>query len=91
MADLEEIQKEIDLIKKRNSRVEADKAWETSGARILFIVAATYIITATVFYLIGVKNFLLSALIPTLGYYLSMQSLPSVKGWWVRRFLNKNR
>ena len=91
MTDTEEIKKEIDLIKKRNSRVEADKAWEISGSRILFIALATYIVTAIVFYLIGVNNFLLSAFIPTIGYCLSIQSLPFIKKWWIDRFLNKNR
>ena len=32
--ELEEIKKEIDLIKERNRKVEADKAWETSNFRV---------------------------------------------------------
>lgn len=70
-----DIEKEINLIKERNKKVEADKDWETSLFRIVSIVVMTYIITAVVFYFIGIKNFLLSALIPTVGYYLSMQLL----------------
>lgn len=90
MEELEEVRKEINLIKERNKRVEADKAWETSGLRIFSIVIMTYIITAVVFYFIGVKNFMLNALIPTLGFYLSTQSLPFIKKWWVNRFIKKN-
>ncbi len=74
---------EVNLIKERNKKVEADKAWETSLFRVGFISLITYIITAIVFYFIGVKNFLLSALIPTIGYYVSTQSLPFIKRWWV--------
>ncbi len=81
--EIEEIKKEIDLIKERNKRVEADKAWETSLTRILSIVAVTYVFTAIVFYFIGVKDFLLNALIPTLGFYLSVQSLPLIKKYWI--------
>lgn len=87
--EIEEIKKELDLIKERNRKVEADKAWETSGTRVLFIVFATYIFTSVVFYLIGVKNFMFSALIPTLGFYLSTQSLPFVKKWWISKFVKR--
>lgn len=78
---MKDIEREINLIKERNKRVELDKAWETSFFRVIFISTITYITTAVVFYFIGVKNFLLSALIPTVGYYLSTQSLPFVKKW----------
>ncbi|MGA2417753.1 MAG: hypothetical protein ABSF55_00720 [Candidatus Staskawiczbacteria bacterium] len=85
----DDIKKEIELIKERNKRVEADKAWETSGTRVFSIVAMTYIITSIVFYFIGVKNYLLSALIPTVGFYLSTQSLPFIKKWWIKKFVKK--
>ncbi|OGZ63222.1 MAG: hypothetical protein A2639_02080 [Candidatus Staskawiczbacteria bacterium RIFCSPHIGHO2_01_FULL_34_27] len=84
-----DIEKEINLIKERNKKVEADKAWETSLFRVGFIALTTYIITAIVFYFIRVKNFLLSALIPTVGYYLSTQSLPFVKKWWIGKVYKK--
>jgi len=89
MTDIEELKKEIDLVKERNKRVEADKAWETSSFRILSIVAMTYIVTAIVFYFIGVRNYLLNALIPTLGFYLSTLSLPFIKKWWINKFIKK--
>ena len=83
------LEKEINLIKERNKRVEADKAWETSKFRIFSIVVMTYIITSIVFYFIGVKNYLLSALIPTVGFYLSTQSLPFIKTWWIKKYYKK--
>jgi hypothetical protein len=35
---------------------------------------------------IGVKDFFLNALIPTIGYYLSTQSFPFLKRWWISKF-----
>jgi len=89
MTEIDEIKKELNLIKERNKRVEMDKAWETSGARVFSILVMTYIITAIVFYFIGVKNFMLSALIPSVGFYLSTQSLPFIKRIWINRFITK--
>ena len=86
MSEIEELKKEIDLIKDRNQKVQLDKAWETSLFRVFFITGITYIVIAIVFYLIGVENFLVNALIPTIGYYLSTQSLPLIKKWWQNRF-----
>ena len=84
-----DIEKEIAAIKERNLRVEADKAWETSNLRILLVAAITYVIASLVLYFIGVKTFLLSALVPTVGYYLSTQSLPFIKRWWTNKFIQK--
>ncbi|MCX6723351.1 MAG: hypothetical protein NT094_04815 [Candidatus Staskawiczbacteria bacterium] len=89
MAEIEELQKEINLIKERNKKVETDKAWETSKFRVFSVVLMTYIITSIVFYFIGVNDFMLNALIPTTGFYLSTQSLPFIKKWWIQKFIKK--
>lgn len=77
------LEAEIRLITERNKRVELDKAWETSLTRRLSIVLLTYATTLLVFYLIGVKDYLLNAITPTLGYFLSTYSMPFVKRLWV--------
>jgi hypothetical protein len=77
---------EVKAIKERNRRVEADKAWERSAFRIFSITVITYIIASVVMYTIGISNYLLSALIPTIGYFLSTQSLPIIKRWWIKHF-----
>jgi len=87
--EIQSLKKELDEIKERNFRVEADKAWETSNFRILSITIITYIVAALVLYFIGAKNFLLNALVPTAGFFLSIQSLPAVKRWWIKKFLRK--
>lgn len=83
-----DIEKEIQEIHQRNKRVEAEKAWETSLFRIIFICVMTYIATAAVFYVIGVSQYLLNALIPTVGFFLSAQSLPPIKKWWINKRLS---
>ncbi len=84
MPTIEEFTKEIEVLKERNARVEADKAWETSSFRVFCIVVVTYMIAALVMVMIGVSNYLTNALIPTIGYFLSTLSLPFVKNWWVK-------
>ena len=81
---MEEIEKVLQDIKERNRRVEADKAWETSAFRKLLIAIITYIVASIVLYAIGVPNFFLSAIIPTLGFLLSTLSIPFIKKWWIK-------
>jgi hypothetical protein len=86
---IEDLQKEIEALKARNVRVEADKAWETSEFRITTLSVLIYIIAAIFMYMIGVNNYLLNALVPAIGYFLSMQSLPFIKKWWVKKYRNQ--
>ncbi len=71
------VEKELEATRERNSRVKADKAWETSGFRIFSIAVLAYIVAAFVLYFIGAEHFLLGALVPAIGYSLSTQSCPS--------------
>jgi hypothetical protein len=80
-----EIEKEIMLLKQRNERVEADKAWEKSYFRVVSIALLTYITVSCALYLMHVSVPLLNALIPPIGYILSTQSLPFIKRWWLRQ------
>jgi hypothetical protein len=75
----------IEDILKRNSRVELDKAWETSLTRRAVIAAITYTVAALFMYRIGVDGYLLNACIPTGGYLLSTLSLPWFKRHWLRQ------
>lgn len=82
---LKNLEDKIEAINKRNKKVEADKAWERSSFRTISICAITFIIASLVMYFIGVQKYLLNALIPTLGYFLSTQSLPFIKKWWIKK------
>lgn len=79
----------IKALEERNARVEADKAWETSWARRLFIAAVTYIIAATYMNYVGLGNAMLGAFVPTGGYLLSTLSLPHIKNIWMNKFYKK--
>lgn len=83
------LEQEIAAVKERNRRVEADKAWETSGFRVVSIMAAIYAIAAALLYFIGAKNFFSAAAVPAVGYWLSTLSLPFVKRHWIKKFLQK--
>jgi hypothetical protein len=89
--EIKKLEQEIGLIKQRNIRVEADKVWETSAFRIVSIMVITYIIASFVLYFIGANNFLLGALVPTVGYFLSTQSLPFIKRWWTNKFIEEKK
>ncbi|EKE19583.1 MAG: hypothetical protein ACD_8C00136G0004 [uncultured bacterium] len=81
---MENIEKEIEQIKKRNGDVEMDKAWETSWTRKFFIAIITYAIALLWMKAIGESLILLKACIPTGGYLLSTLSLPFIRKWWAK-------
>ena len=83
---MKEIEKEIELIKDRNKRVEKDKAWETSTLRKVSIAILTYIVVITYSYLIkNVSNIFLSSLVPVIGFLLSTLSLKAIRNIWEKK------
>ena len=84
---LKNLEKEVEIIKERNSRVEADKAWEVSYFRILLITFIIYVIELR--YYIGSNSFFLNAFVPAIGYFISVQSLPFIKKWWMKNYARK--
>ena len=86
---IQNLEKEIEIIKARNLRVEADKAWETSYFRTFLISLIIYIIATCVMYFIGSSNYFLNALVPPIGYFISVQSLPFIKKWWIKNCASK--
>lgn len=77
-------QSDIEEIKARNARVEADKAWETSWVRRAFISGMTYGVAGYYMTTIGVSDPWLGAFVPTGGYLLSTFSLPAIKSFWIK-------
>ena len=86
---IQNLEKEIKLIKERNLRVEAEKAWEVSWTRQLFIVVSTYIIAGVWLVVIHDTFPWLKAFVPAVGYLLSTLSLPFIKKWWTERHAKK--
>lgn len=80
---------EIDVraIIDRNSKVEAEKAWETSTVRRSSILLITYVLMAILFLTIGADRPYVNALIPTLGYFLSTLYLGKLKAAWIKNLL----
>lgn len=83
--EIRELQKEIEQIKARNKRVEADKAWEKSNTRRIIIAVLTYLVMSLFMITIGVQNPFINAIIPTLGFVLSTISLGIIKEWWEKK------
>lgn len=76
---MEDIQKQIDEIKQRNARVEADKARETSRARKIIIVLLTYIVIVIFLYSAKLSQPRLNAIVPTIGFVLSTLGFTALK------------
>ncbi len=76
-------EKEINEIKKRNKRVENDKAWETSLTRKLCIMTLTYLVVVAYSTIIKeLDNVFLSSLVPVMGFFLSTLSIKVVRYIW---------
>lgn len=89
MANLNELEKEINKLKERNKRVETDKSWETSSTRRGLLIIFTYL--AIGFYLsaIRIENPWLNAIVPSIGFLLSTLTLPYFKNLWIKFTRNK--
>lgn len=82
------IEERVAKIEQRNLKVQAEKAWETSAFRVLTIMILTYVVVVLFFIQTGNPEPFLSALIPALGFFLSTQSLPFLKRWWIKKYLS---
>ena len=89
MPTLEDIEKDIEEIKKRNLRVEVDKAWETSMARKCAILVLTYAVMVIFFFVIKQERPFVAALVPVFAFALSTLTLSVFKTWWMNRVNKK--
>ena len=80
---IENLEEEINNIKKRNKKVELDKKWETSLTRKICICILTYIVVIAYSYIVrNYSNILLSSLVPVIGFTLSTLSLKYIRKIW---------
>ncbi len=93
MNDYKKLEQEINKIKARNTKVEADKAWETSFYRKILIVVLTYIVIVIFFYFADLSKPFINAIVPTFGFVLSILTIPVLKKQWIKRhyYGKKNR
>ena len=85
VTSIEELKKEIDEIKARNKRVEADKAWETSWTRKFLVLALTYIVIVIFFFVAKLPNPFANAVVPSVAFVLSTLTVPIFKKWWLSK------
>lgn len=85
MPSLEQLQAEIDEIKARNRRVEADKAWETSWTRRILVLILTYLVIVIFFYTVKLSRPFINAIVPAAAFLLSTLTLPVFKKWWLNK------
>ncbi len=79
MPSLHDLLQEIERIKQRNLRVEADKAWETSWLRKSAIAILTYFVVVIFFLTAGLPRPFTNAIIPALAFILSTLTLDLLK------------
>lgn len=81
---MKSLEERVASIEKRNTRVELDKAWETSWTRKIGILVLTYVLMTVYMKLLGVQDFVKQAIIPTLGFFLSTLTLGWIKQLWLK-------
>ena len=86
---VEALRQELAEIKARNLRVEREKAWETSWSRRLVITAATWVGAWLWLLDLGAQNAARQALVPCGAYALSTLSLPVLRRWWIKVFVDR--
>jgi hypothetical protein len=78
------IKEEIEQIKARNKRVEADKGWETSWSRKIVVAILTYAVIVIFFYFADLPKPFINSIVPTTGFVLSTLTLTWFKKLWIR-------
>jgi len=78
------LKKEIQLIKERNTRVELDKAWETSLTRKIAIAGLTYFVIVIFFYFAELPKPFINSIVPALAFLLSTLTLNFFKKIWIK-------
>lgn len=83
------LEAEIQKIKDRNNRVEADKAWETSWSRKVVIAGVTYFAIALFLLINNFEKPWESAIVPAVGFLLANMSIPFFKNLWLKYIYKK--
>jgi len=82
------IEQRLQKIEERNSKVEIDKAWETSFSRRFLLVLFTYLAISLYLFAIDVPRPWINAIVPAIGFLISTLTMPFFKRVWLR-FISK--
>lgn len=88
---IKELEDKIKHIEQRNTRVEGDKAWETSWLRIVLIFGFTYLFATLYLFVADTTNPFLGAIVPCVGFFLSTLTIKPIKKWFIKRRNNKSK
>lgn len=83
--EIQLLKEEIEKIKERNKRVEADKAWEVSKTRTAFISVITFVLIYLFLLFGNANNPILNALLAVVAYWISTETYGVLKRWWLKR------
>ncbi|MBP6044658.1 MAG: hypothetical protein WAT72_04685 [Microgenomates group bacterium] len=84
MDKIKNLEERVGKIEARNSKVELDKAWETSWTRKLLISVFTYLAIALYLkFIVGIDPWI-NAIVPTVGFLLSTLTLLVFRKMWER-------
>ncbi len=84
MVTIQDLEEEINRIKDRNKRVEADKGWETSLSRKVVIAGVTYIAIALFLLITNFDKPWESAIVAAVGFLLANMTIPFFKDLWLK-------
>lgn len=82
MASLQNLEARLRKIEGRNTRVESEKAWETSYSRRLLLGLFTYLAVGFYLQAINVSEPWLNAIVPAVAFMLSTLTLPLFRKLW---------
>ncbi|MFA7717675.1 MAG: hypothetical protein WC875_03085 [Candidatus Absconditabacterales bacterium] len=85
---MQDLQKQIDALKARNRRVEADKARKNSRTRRIAITILTYAVIVLFFYVAGLARPFLNAVVPSIAFILSTLGLDLFKRIRIKKLKN---
>ena len=88
MNNLDSLERRVTKIEERNKRVEQDKKWETSYTRRGLLIIFTYLAIGFYMNAIEVSNSWLSAIVPSIAFWLSTLTLPFFRNLW-ERYIHK--
>lgn len=83
--DLQQLEKRVAAIERRNKRVELDKMWETSAARKIAIIVVTYFVVLVFLVIIKNDQPFINAIVPSVGFFLSTLAVGGFKKRWTTR------
>ena len=84
MSNIEDIEKRTTVLEQRNKNVEKDKAWELSYTRRGLLILFTYLAIGYYLKVINIQDPWLTAIVPSLAFWLSTLTLPFIRKLWER-------